>query len=195
MIKPYPEGYFPEQNAYSNQIEKLSEDFEFDSLRANSHRLPLITQTRPEILAGANILSQITKETHIKEDTNTINSLIKHARKYHKVLGYVKSWKESLKIVVYSDESFTTNKDGTFQVWYFIFMAYKNKKANLIGYASTKSIRVVLSFLVAATLGLLDACDSAIVIQHDLRESQVKKLKMQILTDIETLYNVIIMNA
>lgn len=82
MSNPDPGRYILEQNAHSNQIEKLPEDCDFDILRTTSHRLIRITQTRPEILEGLNILSQINEETYRKEDTKTINCLINHLRKY-----------------------------------------------------------------------------------------------------------------
>lgn len=65
MINSDPEGYFLEQNAYSSQIEKIPEDCDFYLVSATRHRLAWITQTRPEILAGIDILSQI--KTYIQQ--------------------------------------------------------------------------------------------------------------------------------
>lgn len=67
--------------------------------------------------------------------------------------------------MLYSDGSFATNKDGTSQVVYLIFLADKENTANLIDYTINKSRRVVRSLLRAETFGLADECDSAIVIQ------------------------------
>lgn len=49
-------------------------------------------------------------------------------------------------------------------------MADKNKKANLINYASNKPRRVFRSVLGAEIFGLGDECDAAIVLQHDLKQ-------------------------
>lgn len=83
-----------------------------------------------------------------------------------------------MKLVVYSDGSFATNKEGRCQVGYLIFMADKKNTANFIYYASNKSRRVVRSVLGAETFRLSDACDSAIIIQHDLKKMFGKALKI-----------------
>lgn len=79
-------------------------------------------------------------------------------------LKYVDLDKDFLRIVVYSDRSFATNKYGTSEVGYLIFMADKENNANLIDYASNKSRTDVRSVLRAETFAIADACDSAIVI-------------------------------
>lgn len=157
MINWDAEGYFLEQNAYSNQIEKLTEDCDFGLFRSTCHRLAFKTQTRPEILAGVNILSQMRKVTYNKKDTNKINSLILHVRKYPKaVLKYVKLERESLKIVVYWDACFAPNKDSTSQVGYLIFMADQTNKANITEYASKEPRTVVRYVLGEETFDLAD---------------------------------------
>lgn len=47
----------------------------------------------------------------------------------------------------------------------------------------------------AKNVALTDPCNASIFIQHDLRKILSKNLKIQILTDSETLFNVIIRNA
>lgn len=61
--------------------------------------------------------------------------------------------------MVWLDGSFTTNKDGTSQVGYVIFMADEENKAKIIDYARNKSQKVVRFVLGAATFCLADACD------------------------------------
>lgn len=190
-----PQGYVLEQHKYTEQIDKLKLDCSFEEFRTTRHRLACITQTRPEILAEVNILSQVTAETFEKKDVKAVNKLIKHVREHKQALKYVELDKETMRIVVYSDGSFATNKDGSSQVGYVIFMADKDNKANLVDYASNKSRRVVRSVIGAETFGLVDACDSAIVIQHELKQMLKKTLKIQILTDSETLFNVIVRNG
>lgn len=188
-------GYFS-TNQVSEQIRKLPTDCDFDLLRATRNILAWITQTRPENLAGVNTLSQLTKETFHNEYLKTINGLIKHIKNNPKSgLKYIDLYKNTLKLVVYSDGSFATNKDGSFQVGYLVFMADKDNKANLIDYVSNKSRRVVRSVLGAETFGLANACDSAIVIQHNLKQILGKTLKIQVLRYSETLFNVKIRNA
>lgn len=54
---------------------------------------------------------------------------------------------------------------------------------------------MILSALGAEIFGIADSCDHAILIQHDLIKSLKMKLKIKILTDIETLFYVVIKNA
>lgn len=46
----------------------------------------------------------------------------------------------------------------------------------------------------AETFGSADACDYDIVIQHDLKETLGKNLKIELLKDSDTLFNLIIWN-
>lgn len=55
-----------------------------------------------------------------------------------------------------------------------------------------KIIRYVLG---AETFGLADACDSAIVIQNELKHGPHKRLKTKILTGNEKFFKVLIRNA
>lgn len=85
--------------------------------------------------------------------------------------------------------------DGFSLMSYLIFIADKDIKVNLIDYTSYKSRRVVRSVLGTESVGLTDACLSAIVIHHGLRPMVRKTLKLQVLTDSEMLFNVIITDA
>lgn len=80
--------------------------------------------------------------------------------KYPKlVLEYVPLGNQSIKLVVYSDRLFDTNKDGRWQEGYLIFMADKDNRENVIDYATKKSRIVIRSVLGAETYGLTDTCD------------------------------------
>lgn len=66
-------GYFMEQGVYSKTIEKLPSDCDCKLFHTTTHRLVWIKQTRPEILAGVNILSQVTEEKFSDSDVKDIN--------------------------------------------------------------------------------------------------------------------------
>lgn len=73
-----------------------------------------ITQTRPEILAGVNILPQVKKETFQEGDIKIINGLIKLMKTNPKsTLKYLILDKDTMKLVLYSDGSIATNKDDS----------------------------------------------------------------------------------
>ena len=52
-----------------------------------------------------------------------------------------------------------------------------------------------MSVLGAETFALADACDAAIVLQHELKGILKRTLKIRILTDSDTLFKVVIRNA
>lgn len=60
---------------------------------------------------------------------------------------------------------------------YLLFIVYRTDKANIIDCAGIKSTEVVKPVLGAERFGLVDTCDSAILIQHGSREALRKKLK------------------
>lgn len=164
MINPDPLDYFLEQNKNSEKVDKLRSDCDFNVLMTFRHRLAVITQTSPEILAIVNNLSQVTKTHFLEEENKIINGLIKYIRKPPKSRSrYVLLDKQPTKLPVYSAGSFALNKDGTSQVWYLIFMADKHNRTNLLEYAIIKSRRVVRLVLGAKMFSLADACDSTIV--------------------------------
>lgn len=77
-ITIYPDhlGYFSEQNKYLEKIDQLPRDRGLDLFRTTRHRLEWITETRPELHAGVNILSQVTEENFREEDIKIIIGLI-----------------------------------------------------------------------------------------------------------------------
>lgn len=51
---------------------------------------------------------------------------------------YMDLYKNKMKLVIYSDGSLTTNKDGSPEIGYLIFRANNKKRSNNINYASNK---------------------------------------------------------
>lgn len=71
----------------------------------------------------------------------------------------------------------------------------KNNDVALIDFSSGKFKRALRYVLGAGTFALADACNTAIVIQHELKNIIGRSLKIKILTDSETFFNAIIRNA
>lgn len=74
-------------------------------------------------------------------------------------------------------------------------MVDKTNKANIIEYKKNKSRRVVRSALGSDKFCLADAFDSAIVVQHVLREAQVININIKVFRNSKPLYNILIRNA
>lgn len=78
---------------------------------------------------GVKILSQATKENLQEECIRLINGLMKHiSKKIKSGLRYVPLDEQSIKLVVYSDGSFASNKNRISPLGYLISMADKNDK-------------------------------------------------------------------
>lgn len=76
-----------------------------------------------------------------------------------------------------------------------IFLTDKYNNANLIYYTIINYKRVVRSVLGSKTLALADACDASILIQKYLKSKLKKTLKIKVLTDSLTQFNLMIRNA
>lgn len=68
MINQESYGLFLEETEYKKQIEKLTKNCDLDLFRATLYRPTSMSQTREELLAGVNILSQVTSETFQDDD-------------------------------------------------------------------------------------------------------------------------------
>ena len=195
-IEKTKQGYTLHQKRSLEKIELLNKDDRFEEFRRSRHRLAWITHTRPEILAGVNILSQITQDTFTNEHIKTTNMLTKHLKNNpNQSLNYNHIDKKSIHILIFSGGSFSGNDDSSSQIGYIIFICDEEGNTAPIDFSSTKSRRVVRSVLGAETFALANSCDTAIVLQHDLKQILKRTLKIKILTDTETLFNVMIKNA
>lgn len=71
---------FLEQAAYAKAINEISLKATFHDFRTTRHKLACLLHTRPEILAGVNILSQVVNENYEPEDIKLTNKLIQYVR-------------------------------------------------------------------------------------------------------------------
>lgn len=92
-----------------------------------------LSQKGPEILAKVKILSQIVLENFKPDEVNIKTKLIQQVRANPEDdLKFRELDIGTIKIVVYSDESFSSKNDGSSQVGYQIFIADKSHNANLL---------------------------------------------------------------
>lgn len=66
-------GLFLNQTAYGEAINELTTEALFDDFRTTRHKLAWISHTRPEILAGVNIICQAIQE-NVKVDNVKITN-------------------------------------------------------------------------------------------------------------------------
>lgn len=135
-------------------------------------------------------------DNYTVEVVKIINMITKQIRKQHKDgLKFQKLDLYTMKIVVYSDGYFSTNNDGSSQVAYKIFLADKNNDDDIVDCTSVQSRRVVILALGSERFRLADACDHAIIMQHEVKHIFRQALKCFVPTNSETLCNVVISNG
>ncbi|MEM7190212.1 MAG: reverse transcriptase domain-containing protein, partial [Pseudomonadota bacterium] len=70
-------GIVAHQRTYLIQIHPLSSGVSFESFRRMRHKLAWLSNTRPDILAGVNILSQTTDASFKPQCISTINKIVR----------------------------------------------------------------------------------------------------------------------
>ena len=66
------------QKAHVDRIRALDRDCSFDEFRSRRHSLAWLTQSRPDVCATSNILSQVTAANFKDSHVDHLNTLIKH---------------------------------------------------------------------------------------------------------------------
>lgn len=65
----------------TKRTSKIGKNANLDNFRTTRHRQASLVNTRPEISAGVDILSEVTDETYTNEHIKTMNDIIKHVTK------------------------------------------------------------------------------------------------------------------
>ena len=96
----------------------------------------------------------------------------------------------TLKLVVYADVAHGNLPDGGSQGGYFIFLVGQNRKCSLLSWQSKKIQRIGCSSLVAETLSLSNAVDTAVFLNKMFSEiyfGDQKDLPIEVITDNQSL--------
>ena len=117
--------------------------------------------TRPEISFEVCQVSTRVKNATVA-DILSINKVIKFVKSTPSSISIPKLGLKSLSITVFADASFNNLPDGGGQGGYIIFLNDKYNSVIPLSWNSTRLRRVARSSLVAETLAMSDACDSAI---------------------------------
>jgi hypothetical protein len=146
-----------------------------------------LERTRPDIACSTEKLSQVTESIFNKERQDCVKQLNKIVSHVHKnadvVLRYPKLDKESLRLRVYADASFASNRDETSQLGFLTFLADKHDQCQQMAWASYKLKRVTRSVLGAETMALADAFYAAYSLKHDMQGISQKEAPITLYTD------------
>lgn len=104
--------HFTEQDYYAENVEHVKCQARFEALRAMRHKLACLTKTRHEMLAGVNILSQVTQDILTQESVKNTSVVCHLTDSPGEVLMIRKLDLDSTNIIVYADGSFAGNNDA-----------------------------------------------------------------------------------
>jgi hypothetical protein len=148
--------------------------------------------TRPNMLAQANILSQVTKETMGDADVGCLRNICSKAVQ-ERSMNFVPFNPSRVGIAVFVDAGFGSNKEYSSQVGGISGLRDPVKaNTNAFNIASCKAKRVARSALAAEKLAILDAFDTDFVLKHNTQKMLNREVKLILYTDARSLYHIVI---
>lgn len=108
------------------------------------HQLHCLARTRPDPLSPVKLFSQTTARTYSSQSHRLINHLQRCAASNSELaLAFNAFYHAMLHLIFYSDASFASNADGTFQIGFKIFLGEWSVHAGIIQFTRGKAKRVV----------------------------------------------------
>jgi hypothetical protein len=184
-------SYFLSQEI--DDLEDAPDDVSFSMFRSIRAKVAYTAHcTRPDLLAYANILSQVTASTFSSKSVASLNELISKSR-VRRPLRYRAIPPVNAEVCVFLDAAFGTNEDHSSQVGIVVCIRdMRSSEVNLIHAASMKSRRVARSALAAETLALSEAFDVGYVIRQSMECLLGCSLPLVLYTDARSLYHLTI---
>ena len=191
-IETIENGFRLHQKSFAESIQQLSLDCSFSDFRSKRQELAWLVNTRPDLACAVNIAAQVTEDAFCQNHVRSINKVVTAARRHsHRGILQQKLDLNSLRIVVYTDAAFATNKDHTSQLGYLVLLTDDSKKCNVLHYSSSKSKRVARSVLGSEIYAFADGFDFAFCLKKDMENILGRRIPMQILTDSKCLFDVV----
>ena len=191
------------QHAYIAELEKIVIDRE----RAGDNKLPISkrefkelrsvcgqllwvsSQTRPDLSYQTCVASNSASAATIS-DLKNVNKAIDYAKKNGLTLKYPKLDLNDLNIVTFCDAAYANLRDGSSQGAHIVFLASKNGKACALTWQSKKIKRLVKSSLSGESWAMIEAVESAELLNAMIQEiTRVKDIPVICMTDCNSLYN------
>lgn len=146
---------------------------------------------RPDLAFGFAYCAQTTNP--MNEDIQYLNSLIEKAKATpDKGLTFVSLDRTSLRIIVFADASFATNRDLSSQLGFVTTLADKQNKANIIHYHSVKARRVTRSVLAAELFACVNSFDHSSTLRVTLNDMFGRPVPLVVCTDSKSLYDMLV---
>jgi len=128
-----------------------------------------------------------------KEDTKQLNKHLNwQIKNTNRGLKFIKLDIKTLQLLVFTDVSFTNNKDLSLQIGYIIILADATKKANIIHWSSVKCKRVTWSVLVSELYSMAYGFDIGVAIKSTVDKILQINFPLMLCTDSKSLYDCLV---
>ncbi|KAI1005289.1 hypothetical protein K3495_g2938 [Podosphaera aphanis] len=107
-------------------------------------------------------------------------------------IKFVPLHNDSLRLVIFTDSSFSNNKDFSSQIGFVIVLADHTDKANLIHWSSIKCKRITRSVLASELYAMVHGFDIGAAIKASLDEILQIKIPLIICTDSKSLFDCLV---
>jgi hypothetical protein len=191
-ISRNPAGHSIGQPGYIARLRKLAFNATYDEFRSARARLAWVVHSRPDIACPVSLLAQVTPESFSKLSIVALNKVVHHVQSTRDLrLTFPKLDEATLFMVAYSDASFNNGPGHTSHLGYVVLLMDKYRRRCIIQFSSHKSRRITRSCMAAETLAFVDAFDNALLLKHDLQRILGKELHLLMLTDSQSLFDVV----
>jgi hypothetical protein len=151
--------------------------------------------TRPDLLAHANLLSQITAPSMTEDDIGSLRTLIDRAR-VKRPLHFIFTDPERFEVAFFIDAAFGTNSDMSSQNGIIICLRDPSTSClNVVHATSAKARRIARSALSAETLALSDGFNVGYAMNHALSSILGRIVPLVLYTDARSINHLTILLA
>ena len=157
-------------------------------------RLAWLANTRPDCMFEISQLDQVTEDMFLQDSKKTLqrlNMAVAFATNNRIPLQIAKLNQESLRVIDFSDASFSNNADLSTQLGHVCFIGDDTGAVVPITFKSYKSRRVTRSAMAGEVIAFSDLLDVAAVLAAEIQALIGVKIPVQVLTDGKSFFDVI----
>jgi len=163
-----------------------------DLFRTVRGQLLFIAQSsRPDIAYDVAQLCQVQYGHAIKKDFRLLNDTVTTLRDTKDLtLKYPTLNKDTLRLNVFVDSGYNTNKDGTSQLGMIIFLADDTNRCHFLHWSSSKCPRITRSMLASETYAFSNGYDYGVSLRMMFKKMSLD-LPLYIFTDCKSIFDTI----
>lgn len=151
-------------------MNQLTSNALFNLFRSLRHQLAWLSNCRPDLVAGVNILSQVTESKYNDRHVKGVNKIVKYLHETSSIgIPFPHLDVGMVKMVVFTGGSFTNTEDLSSQIGLIILIQDESGMENCLEYSSRKSRRVIRSVLGSELFAFADAFDVDVLICYELK--------------------------